>query len=143
LAKGASRLFVLTETIANVVHAGLIWSGLMLFGIEGTAIAFFALYIFHTLLMLIVSRRLIGYSWSRGVLKLIAVMLPVVVGTFFSGKLLPSRPALLVGLAATALTSIFCLHGLTHRLGAEHKICCLVRKMPFLNLMVPKTQHAL
>ncbi len=140
LAKGASRLFALTETVANVLHIGLIWGMLTWIGIEGSAVAFCMLYIFYTILMLLVSRYLISFAWSRGVLKLLWFMLPIVVVTFLAGKFLPDIPALIVGLISTAGVSIFCLRGLTHRLGADHKVCRLARKIPLLNLTIPKPE---
>lgn len=140
LAKGAGRLFALTETIANVVHVCLIWGGLALLGVKGSAIAFFALYCFCTGLMLLVSRNLIRFSWNAGVVKLLALMLPVVAGTFLAGMLLPEVPGMIVGLVATAGTSVFCLRGLIIRLGPKHKVCRLVRKIPVVNLIIPRME---
>jgi PST family polysaccharide transporter len=137
LAKGASRLFAVTETLANLLHIGLIWGLLSWVGIEGASIAFFVLYVFYSLMMLLVVRYLIGFSWSRGVWKLQAILLPIVIGTFLAGTLLPDLPATIVGLATTAGVSFFCLRGLTVRLGPEHKVCRLARKIPLLNLMIP------
>ncbi len=65
-ALGASRIFVITKTTKNAIDIILIWSLLLLFGIEGVSIAFFLLYCFYTVIVLVLSRFLIGFF---GVLK--------------------------------------------------------------------------
>lgn len=130
LAKGAGKLFAFTETFANSLHIVMIWVGLLFFGINGTGIAFFLLYLFYTLLMLLVAKRLIAFSWSRRVWNLLFVFLPVVAITFLTGILLPKIPGFLIGLVLTALTSLYCLRGLYHRLGKDNRLCLLAFKVP-------------
>ena len=136
LAKGASRLLVMAETITNVLHVGLIIVFLHFMGIEGVAIAFWLLYIFHIFLMLIISRKLINFSWSSAVLKLFGIMIPLVTITFAAGRLLPELPATIAGLVITAGVSAFSLHGLSQRLGPDHKLCNFALKIPILKLLI-------
>ncbi|WP_051286477.1 O-antigen translocase [Salinimicrobium terrae] len=130
LAKGAGKLFAFTETFANSLHLAMIWFGLLFFGINGTGMAFFFLYLFYSLLMLVVTYKLIGFSWSRGVRKLLFVLLPIVALTFLSGILLPQIPGILVGLVLTIVTSVCCLRGLYQRLGADNKLWRVAFKVP-------------
>lgn len=139
LAKGKSRLFAATETLANALHVGLILILLTWTGLIGCAQAFCLLYVLYTLLMLLVSRFLIDYSWSPGVWRMLFMMLPVIAGTFILGKLLPELPATFAGLAVTAAVSVYCLHGLTHRLGPEHRVCRLALRIPIVKLLVPSS----
>ena len=132
LAKGASKLYAVTETIANILHIGLIWGLLSWIGIEGVSEAFLLLYIFYTLLMLVVSRYLINFSWSRGVWKILAIMLPLIIVTFVVGKVLPDIPSTIIGLVVTAGVSVFCLRGLMSRLGPDHKLSRLISSLPLL-----------
>ena len=139
LAKGAGRMFAFTETIANILHIGLIWAGLVLVGVKGASIAFFMLYVFYTLLMLIVSKMMIGFSWSRRVVMLLCAVFSVVTFAFCASIFLPEIPAMIVGLILTALAGIYCLRGLVHRVGVENRVCKLAMKIPLLNKFIEKT----
>lgn len=72
LAQGAKRWYFWTEFSTNIASVALIWGGIRFCGLKGTGIAFFALSLFHTGLMLLVSRRLSGFSWSAANLRLLA-----------------------------------------------------------------------
>lgn len=131
LAKSESRLFVVTETVLGVVHAVLIWAGLKLFGLTGIAVALVLLYILYTGFMLLLSRYLIGFYWNKGVCKLLMVVLPISIGTFVCSLFLPVLPLTVVGGAVCIGVSVYCLRQLVERLGSDHKICRIVRQMPF------------
>jgi PST family polysaccharide transporter len=142
LAKGRARLFAAIQTWANFMHIGLIWGLLAWVGLIGSAQGFCFLYVLYTILMLIVSRHIIDFSWSKGVWTLLAVILPVVFGAFALGMLLPELPATLVGLSVTATVSIYCLRGLIYRLGSKHKISRLLCRIPLFNCLIPKKEVA-
>lgn len=122
LALGKGKWFFLTETFFNLIHLALIWIGLTLLGLVGTAIAFFVLYIGYTAAVYAVSRHLINFSWSTAMRRLLLVLFPVVALAFTSAQLLPLWPATLIGLAITSVASVTCLRGLVTRIGEQHRI---------------------
>jgi PST family polysaccharide transporter len=130
LAKGESRWFALTESMAAALHLVLIWVGLKSVGIEGVAMAFVALYVVYTLLMLVVTRYLIGFAWSPTTLRLLAFAIPSVGAGFLAPVLLRDAAATVAGLAATLIVGVLCLRGLVQRVGPEHRISKAVRLIP-------------
>jgi len=130
LARGESRLFLITETMFGLIHAALIWIGLKFFGLMGVAIAFMTLYILYTAAMLAVSRHLTSFTWSRGVKALLFILLPASLFVFLTSLLLPVLPATAIGSVLWLLVGVYCLRQLAMRLGAEHRICRMVAKVP-------------
>ena len=135
-ALGAARIFVITETTKNVIHIILIWSLLLLFGIEGVSMAFFLLYCFYTVIVLVLSRFLIGFFWSPGVVKLLIFILPAVGLVFISDKLMPIIPALIISNVVAFFTSVYCLRELVFRLGPAHRIRKTMRKILFFQILI-------
>ncbi|KQO76285.1 O-antigen translocase [Rhizobium sp. Leaf262] len=64
LAKGAQAIFFWTEVAATLVHIGLAYLLVEYFGIVGAAVAFCGLYVWHTLAIFLIVRRLTGFRWS-------------------------------------------------------------------------------
>lgn len=122
LALGKGKWFFLTETSFNALHLALIWTGLMLLGLEGTAVAFFLLYIIYTAAVYAVGRHLIGFSWSLAMRRLLLMLLPVATVAFLAVRLLPLWPATILGLIITIGASVFSLRGLVERVGTNHRI---------------------
>lgn len=133
LAKGKAKLFALVQTLANFLHIFFVWLLLLLIGIEGVAIAFALLYVISTFVVFFVSRYLIGFKWSSGVWKLLWVFLPVVACSFLANRFLSVTAATIIGSILTFIMSIYCLIGLSERLGPDHKICRVVKKIPLMN----------
>ncbi len=132
LALGKGRWFLLTETGANLLHIVLIAIGLSLFGIEGVAIAFFALYIGYAIIVYAVCRSLTGFRWSRAArhiawraVSLLAIVFVMVINV-------PVWPASAVGSVFTLVASLYALRSLLHRIGADHPIARAVNKIPGL-----------
>ncbi|HEU0124436.1 MAG TPA: O-antigen translocase [Bryobacteraceae bacterium] len=62
--KGDKAALVLTEIAWTCVHLSLVWLGLQYFGVPGAGLAFFLSYIFHTVVVYVLARRLTGFRWS-------------------------------------------------------------------------------
>lgn len=131
VAKGMGKSLVLTETLANALHVALIFLGLHFCGLAGTAMAFFALYIAHGILLLVLTRVHADFYWSRSVVRLLVTIIPLVVVTFLLPLCLPSMAALVVCLVISVCSGLFCLRVLASRLGPEHRICLILKKIPF------------
>jgi PST family polysaccharide transporter len=112
LAKGARTIFVWTEVAATVVHVGLAWMLVARFGVNGAGAAFFGLYVWHSLLIYVVVRRLSGFHWSATNQKLGMLFLPLTAIVFASFYLVPFWAATLIGIAAVCLTSAYSLRRL-------------------------------
>jgi PST family polysaccharide transporter len=73
LAKGEKGWFFWNELLANVVSIGLLWLGIHFFGLVGTGMAFFALYVYQVVVIIIVSKRLTGFQWHGNSRKLLLI----------------------------------------------------------------------
>ena len=136
VAKGMGKTFAALQTWANALHLAMILLGLHLFGLVGTAIAFFTLYIAQAFLVLFLSRMCAKFYWSRSVVRLLALIFPLVAATFLLPLWLPSLPALVFGLIISAFSGVFCLRGLAQRLGPEHNICRIAARIPVLKNII-------
>jgi antigen flippase len=109
LAKGAGKLFLMTETLTYCVSVGLSWLCLQWFGLVGAGVAFFGMYAFCFLIVYWVVWRQFGFQWSASNLRLAAVAMPTVVATFIITLELPPVPATLLGGAISAIAGVLCL----------------------------------
>jgi PST family polysaccharide transporter len=132
LAKGLSRLFVVTETVINLIHLALIIILLKLFGIEGVAIAFPILYLIYTLMMLGVSKYLIGFSWSKDVWRMLGTFTPIIILVFCLEIFFSTMVSTIIGILFTGIVSIVCLRGVVLRLGRDHRLYKFISKVLFL-----------
>lgn len=130
LALGKGKWYLLTETSFNAVHVVLIAMGLRQFGVEGVAIAFFVMYTGYATTVYLVSRHLIGFSWSGQSMKIVFFALPPLAATFIAARVMPIWSASIVGFVLTMLVGVFCLRGLATRVGPEHRLVRAIAKIP-------------
>ncbi len=76
LAKGSSRIFMLTETLTIALWLGLVVLLVPAVGVVGTAYAFVLIYFIYTFAMLGIARLLIGFNWSNTVKRLLILSTP-------------------------------------------------------------------
>ena len=130
LAKGASRWFVATETFFVGLQLGLLFWAVPLLGLVGVAYVFAITYFLYTLGMLWVAKVLIGFRWSAEVKKLLMLssfFILVGLGVRFASH---GWVGMLAGGAVTLAGAILSLRGLAARLGADSRLCKLMRVMP-------------
>jgi O-antigen/teichoic acid export membrane protein len=108
VAKGNARLFFWTEVLANGLHIALIWLGISYWGLVGAGVAFFLMYTAYFFLILILAKRLIGFSWSHRNTILGTVALGATTVVFCSIQLLPKRTGLTIAGVITVPVSIVC-----------------------------------
>src|SRR2546426_3923808 len=87
-AKGLGKLYFLTTCINALVHLGLIWVGISYFGLNGTGMAFFGMWLFFGIMIYNVAKRLTGFTWSGTNVRTALVTLPAVGIVFVSGLVL-------------------------------------------------------
>lgn len=112
LAKGAQKIFFLTEVAATAVHVGLAWLFVTRFGLNGSGAAFFGLYAWHACFIYAIVRRLSGFRWSVTNRKLGIVFLPLTGLVFLSFYLLPFWLATTLGAVAAALSGLYSIRTL-------------------------------
>jgi antigen flippase len=112
LAKGAQRLFILSEVAATVVHVGLAWVFVHRFGLDGAGAAFFGLYAWHACFIYAVVRRVSGFRWSTVNRQTGAVFLLLTGCVFVSFYLVPTRAATAIGGVVALLSGLYSLHTL-------------------------------
>jgi enterobacterial common antigen flippase len=130
LALGQGTWYFYTMLLFNVLHLLLNIVALQWFGIEGVAQAFSVLYLVSTLIIYFISRRLTGFYWSREVVRLLFLLLPIVFITFIVVRALPMWPSTLFGLLVSAGASIFALRGLVKRIGYGHRLVQKICRFP-------------
>jgi enterobacterial common antigen flippase len=109
LAKGKRNLFLGLQFVASVLHVGLVWVGLKLFGLIGAGVAFFALFLIHLTIVRWVARELSGFRWScanrrRGLL--FTLLSAVVFGSWY---VLPHGLSIVFGTTITLVAGIYSL----------------------------------
>lgn len=122
LAKGASRVFVLTETTTMALWLVLVLVLVPPFGVVGTAYAFALVYVFYTLVMLGFSRNLIGFHWSHTVKQLLVLSSVMVALSFGLTFMAHGWIADVGGGLLTLVGSIVSLRGLGQRVGRTNRI---------------------
>lgn len=136
LALGKGRWFLVTETAANLLHLVLIALGLIWFGLEGVAIAFFVLYLFYIAAVYVLCRHLTGFKWSTDCRRIALYTLPVSLIMFIASRYLSALPSALLGITVAVAIGVFCFRELVRRLGAEHRIVQYILKIPGVKIVI-------
>lgn len=116
LAKGAKAIFFWVEVAAALVHVGLAWLCVPVFGVAGAGLAFFGLYVWHGILMYCVARRFTNFRWSVPNRRLIMAYLPISALVFSAFQFLPMWQATGFGLAIAILVGLYSLKALAELL---------------------------
>jgi PST family polysaccharide transporter len=112
MAKGERKIFFWTEILTNLGYVGLVWAGIKTFGLNGTGMAFFALYVFNSIAVYIIVGRMTGFSWSAENRKLASVFIPLVGIVFGSWYFLSPVLAAVLGTALTIPAGYFSMRTL-------------------------------
>ncbi len=133
LAKGEGRLFLITEIVSNLVYTVLVFVSLRMFGLIGVGMAFLGLYLFYTVLMSVVSRRLTGFRWSKVNRKILKWSVPSLFAVFAATQVLRPTWANTLGVSAILASGTLCLRMLWPLLPSE-RTRNLIAKIPRLRL---------
>jgi enterobacterial common antigen flippase len=109
LAKGARSIFLATEIGAAVVHVALALLLVQKFGPIGASMAFFGLYVWHSVLIYVIVHRLTAFRWSAENQRTGMLVLPVIGIVFGSFLILPLGVAGPVGLVAVLSIGVYSL----------------------------------
>lgn len=132
LALGRSKTFLFSELLVNTVHVGLVWWAVQVDSLAYTARAFCLTYVFYTLLMLWICRRLIGLQWSSFVLRtvlasIVQFLLIIAILYFFNGAI-----SVLAALLVVTLSALLSVKMVIRMLGDNHRIVRKLLQFPFM-----------
>jgi PST family polysaccharide transporter len=122
LAKGRSKIFLCTETVANIFHLMMIWLCTSTWGLAGTGIAFMLLYIWVTIMVYAVVFHISKTHWTWSCICHIAIFIGMLAFMGINCALNPifwmqwSISFLLLG-----LISAYCLKKLMEKSGVTVK----------------------
>jgi enterobacterial common antigen flippase len=128
LAKGKALVFFLVELATNLTHLGLIAIATRLVGLDGTGIAYFALYVIYAPVIFMIGRRLTGFSGVPTDPAMLGAILSSTGLAFALPALLPRTPSLIAGVILTLATTVFCLKRID-RLAGREWIMAMVHKV--------------
>jgi hypothetical protein len=111
-------LFFTTELLSGVGHVIAVYCFASIWGLVGTGIAFMTLYVFSTLIMLVVVRGLVGATWSRHSFSLALLSTTVMAILMFNCSFnLNPLGSWVINLAILSLVTYGCLMQLSSRSG--------------------------
>ena len=119
VAKRTQAIFFWTEVAAAVVHVGLAWLLVPLLGTQGAGMAFFGLYVWHSILIYVIVRKLTGFRWSAANRRHALLFLPASALVFLMFAILPLWPATAIGFVAVILCGLYSLRMLIDLLPPE------------------------
>jgi O-antigen/teichoic acid export membrane protein len=119
LAKGERKIFFWSEILTNAGYVALVWAGIKTFGLPGTGMAFFALYVFNGAAVYLIVGRLTGYAWSAENRKLALVFVPLVGIVFVSRYFLSPVWAAVLGTMLTVPAGYFSMKTLCRLIPLE------------------------
>lgn len=141
VAKGERKLFFWTELLSGLVQVGLVWACVLLFGLKGTGISFFALYVVYWIGIYLVVRRLTGFRWSASYRRLVLMFVPLVAAVFVGCYFLPLMGGMLLGAVATMIASVYSLKTLCNLIPLE-RLPRLAQSMLVLFKLAPANTGA-
>ncbi|RWX12047.1 O-antigen translocase [Rhizobium leguminosarum] len=119
VAKHTQAIFFWTEVAAAVVHVGLAWLLVSLLGTRGAGMAFFGLYVWHSILIYLIVHKLTGFRWSAANRRHALLFLPASGLVFLMFSILPLWPATAIGFVAVVLCGLYSLRMLIDLLPPE------------------------
>ena len=140
LALNVGRWYIATEFFFIALQAALVTWMVPRFGVVGAAYAFFGCYASYFIGMSLISRKLIGFRHSPDAIRLILVATLLMVVTMAVSRLLPDLPATILGSLFSLAGGLWCLRGLSKRLGADHRLIRMVVRIPGIARVVAKRE---
>lgn len=129
-ALGEGKWFAGSETLGFIAHVLLALAAVQAYGLQGAGIAFAALYVVVTIVVSVISYRLIQFRWSFSVLNMFGKTGVLIVAAFFGCNMFSGIAEGVLGMTLTAAACLYSIRGLTRRLGKSHRLVRLVYNCP-------------
>jgi len=140
LALNTGKWYAATEFLFIALQAALVTWMVPRFGVLGAAYAFFGCYACYFIGMSLITHRLIGFRHSPAALRLIVIATLLMLVTMAVSRLLPDLPAAILGSACAFVGGLWCLRGLSHRLGADHRLIRAATRIPGISRVLAKQE---
>jgi enterobacterial common antigen flippase len=138
VAKNKQLLFFGTEVAWTVVNLGLTWTYVNSFGLNGAGIAFFGSYLFHSLMIYPLVRKLSGFRWSAAN-KVTGLLFICSIAIVFLGfYVLPPAVATGVGALAMILSGVHSIRVLINLISRDMIPQRVLQLFESLNIVVKK-----
>jgi PST family polysaccharide transporter len=131
MAKGLGKTFFWTELLSHSIHLGLVWLCIFLFGLEGTGIAFFLLYVFYTMLMLAVAKRVSEFKWTLTIFKNLITALASIILIFMLQYLKDNSIYIILGISISLLSCGYCFCALYRLLNLNYKFSGFLKRIKY------------
>lgn len=128
---------VCTELLSNLFLGGLVWLGVRLFGLAGSGIGFFGVYLLYSIGIYIVARKLSGFRWSSANWRLLFILPPLLAAVFLAGQYLTAIVSVLLGTVVTGCAGIYSLKTLCCLVSVEQLPRFVQKLLTLLRLMSP------
>ncbi len=119
LAKAAGKLFFWSELVANAIQVVLLYGAVAMFGLPGTGIAFFLLYVIYGIGVYVIARRMCGFRLSTANRRLSLSLGSLLLAVFVGGFLLPPLWGAVLGLLATGWSTFYSVRTLCRLVSVE------------------------
>lgn len=119
LAKGKGKIYFILELAWNFIHVTLVLLGIYFFGLVGTGIAFFILYLFVTIMIYVVIQNISEFHWSSVNLNIIIIFSFFIAAVFLMPILLPQNLALAINSVIIVGVSAYCLRKIYQLVGPQ------------------------
>lgn len=130
LALGEGKWFAGSETICLVAHVLLAVVAIQSFGLQGAGIAFAALYAVYTVMVLVISNRLIQFRWSFSVLHMLWKTGVLIIAAAFGCNMIHGVAGDLLGVTLTAAACLYSVRGIARRMGTSHRLVHAILRCP-------------
>jgi PST family polysaccharide transporter len=117
LAQGRAKVFMATEAVFSALHVVLLLAAVRWLGLLGCGVAFFAVYVAYTVVMLKVCRWMSGFCWSRHALMLVTLSVTSSSAVLVALAVDPWRAGQWVGAMIAVVTSAVSLGILKRKVG--------------------------
>lgn len=137
VAQGRQAIFIWEEVAYTVVYLGLASFLVGRLGVNGAGAAFFASYVFHSVMVYFIVRWLTGFRWSTTTGRIGILYLAVIALVFCSSYAIPGRPSTIVGTLALLFSAVYSLRVLAGLVSAHRVPRSIVRLLAWARLAHP------
>jgi antigen flippase len=135
LAKGVGKIYFLWELASNTAFVSLIGAGVLVFGLKGSGIGFFAMYVFYWVGIYILVRHLTGFRWSAANGRWALIFVPLLGAVFVGQYFLPPGIQLAFGLGILGFCSFYSVRALCTLVSPERLPPIARKGLKLLRLM--------
>jgi enterobacterial common antigen flippase len=132
LATSSSKLYMFTEVLFGIINISLVFWMLPKLGVISIAYAMMINYALYILFMLRVGRRLIGFSWSKGVNALVLRSVIIIFISYGIFSLLNGWIYIVSSISFVIFVTTLSIKGLLIRFGSDHKLYKIFTKSPLM-----------